>query len=133
LEFPSHNVRVVHAGVRPGVAFEEQEPWTLLHVRSLTKKGAASERYSKESWAASYRENPHIVFGHNAQAGLQLHPFATGLDTACVYGGALTALVLDEGQSPPPVKDRLDCVRAVPARRRHVDFGPISPRESIEV
>lgn len=124
LEFPNHNVRVVHAGVRPGVKFEQQEPWTLLHIRSLTKKGAASDRYSSESWAASYSENPHIIFGHNAQAGLQLHPYATGLDTACVYGGYLTALVLEEGQSPPPVQDRPDCLRSVPARRRHVDYGP---------
>jgi predicted MPP superfamily phosphohydrolase len=131
LEFPSHNVRVVHAGVRPGVAFEKQEPWTLLHIRSLTKKGAASDRYSSESWAASYKEEPHIVFGHNAQAGLQLHPFATGLDTACVYGGSLTALILEEGQSPPPVALRRDCLRSVPARRRHVDFEPPPVREPV--
>lgn len=128
LEFPSHSVRVVHAGIRPGVKFEDQEPWTLLHIRSLTKKGAASDRYSPESWAASYKEEPHIIFGHNAQAGLQLHPFATGLDTACVYGGSLTALVLEEGQSPPRVQERLDCIRSVPARRRHVDYGPLSPK-----
>lgn len=132
LEFPNHNVRVVHAGVRPGVRFEKQEPWTLLHIRSLTKKGAASDRYSPESWAASYKEEPHIIFGHNAQAGLQLHPFATGLDTACVYGGALTALILEEGQSPPPVEERVDCLRSVKARRRHVDYGPRPKREPLE-
>ena len=40
LELPGHNVRVVHAGVVPGVAFQEQQAWTLLHIRSLTSMGA---------------------------------------------------------------------------------------------
>lgn len=124
LEFPDHNVRVVHAGVVPGVALDQQQAWTLLHVRSLTKKGAPSDRYSSVSWAADYDEDPHIVFGHNAQAGLQVHPCATGLDTGCVYGGALTALVLEEGQTPPPPHERMDCLIAVPSHDRYVDYGP---------
>ena len=126
LEFPDHNVRVVHAGVDPRVPFEEQQAWTLLHVRSLTSQGTPSDRYSSASWAESYGESPHVVFGHNAQAGLQLHPFATGLDTACVYGNSLSALVLEHGQEPPPVADRKDAIVSVPARERHVGHGPRS-------
>ncbi len=133
LEFPSHNIRVVHAGVRPGVKFKKQEPWTLLHIRSLTKQGSASDKYSERSWAASYDEDPHIVFGHNAQAGLQLHPHATGLDTGCVYGGPLTALVLDEGQVPPPVKERRDCLVSVASRGPYVDYGPRPKKVPLEV
>lgn len=132
LEFPTHNIRVVHAGVRPGVKFKKQEAWTLLHIRSLTKQGAASDRYSEKSWAAAYDDDPHIVFGHNAQAGLQLHRCATGLDTGCVYGGALTALVLEEGQSPPPVKERRDCLVSVRSRGRYVDYGPRPKKEPLE-
>jgi hypothetical protein len=107
LEFPDHNVRVVHAGVVPRVPFAEQQAWSLLHLRSLTKQGGPSDRYSeKRSWAEAYDEDPHIIFGHNAQAGLQLCASATGLDTGCVYGGALTALVLERGQQPPPPRER---------------------------
>ncbi|OQX69963.1 MAG: hypothetical protein B6A08_02015 [Sorangiineae bacterium NIC37A_2] len=124
LEFPSHNVRVVHAGVAPGVPFEEQQAWTLLHIRSLTGRGAPSDRYSEVSWAKSYAELPHIVFGHNAQAGLQLETHATGLDTACVYGGRLTALVLSDNQSPPPPASRMDCIVSVKAAARYVGYGP---------
>lgn len=123
LEFPGHNIRVVHAGVAPGIPFTEQQPWTLLHVRSLTSLGAPSDRYAKESWAARYEDDPHLVFGHNAQAGLQLHPHATGLDTGCVYGGQLTALVLEQGQAPPRPSERKDALVSVNAKRAHAGAG----------
>ncbi len=124
LEFPGHNIRVVHAGVLPGLAFAAQKPDTLLNIRSITPAGEASERYSKQSWAASYREDPHVVFGHNAQGGLQLHASATGLDTGCVYGGQLSALVLPFGAQPPEPRLRVDAIVSVSSTRRHVDFGP---------
>lgn len=128
LEFPDHGIRVVHAGVQPGVPFAEQQPWTLLHIRSLTHLGAPSERYSPESWADFYRETPHIVFGHNAQAGLSLYPAATGLDSACVYGGQLSALVLQAGQVPAlDLEERQSAIVSVPARYRYVDYGPVLP------
>lgn len=124
LEFPSHNIRVVHAGVAPGVSFGEQQAWTLLHVRSLTARGAPSDRFSAQSWASVYAEAPHIVFGHNAQAGLQLEDFATGLDTACVYGGRLSALVLPAGQEPPAKEHRRECIVSVRSHARYVGHGP---------
>lgn len=124
LDFPEHGVRVVHAGVQPGVPFAEQQAWTLLHVRSLTAGGAASDKFHAVSWAEHYREEPHIVFGHNAQAGLGLYERATGLDSACVYGGTLSALVLEAGQTPPPVAARRDVIVSQRARGRYVGYGP---------
>jgi len=44
--------------------------------------------------------------GHNALGGLQIHPWATGLDTACVYGGRLSAMVLREGERIPSSMSR---------------------------
>jgi hypothetical protein len=129
LEFADNNVIVVHAGIVPGVPLAEQQAWTLLHVRSITHKGEASDKYSSISWAALYDDGPHIVFGHNAQAGLQIHPAATGLDTGCVYGGSLTALVLKDGQEPPRVEERRDALVAIDARARYVDYGPRPKRE----
>ncbi|KAJ1948512.1 hypothetical protein FBU59_001558 [Linderina macrospora] len=35
-----------------------------------------------------------VVYGHDANRNLQLHPYTKGLDTRCVYGGKLTAFIL---------------------------------------
>jgi hypothetical protein len=122
IDVPEHNVRVVHAGVVPGVPFEAQDPWLLTHLRSLGDDGMPSEKWGT-LWGSVYRGSPHIVFGHNARQRPQIHPDATGLDTACVYGGALTALVLQDGAAPPPPDSRLDALVSVRARRAYADYG----------
>jgi len=122
IDVPENDVRVVHAGIVPGVPFEQQDPWMLTHIRSIDERGKPSEKWGT-LWGSLYQDEPHIVFGHNARQRPQLHAHATGLDTACVYGGALTALVLPEGAAPPPVSTRLDALVSVRARRAYSDYG----------
>jgi hypothetical protein len=38
-----------------------------------------------------------IIYGHDAKQGLQLKQYSKGIDTGCVKGGKLTALVLSDG------------------------------------
>lgn len=119
IDLPEHDLRIVHAGVLPGRPFEQQDEWTLTHVRSLDADGRPSDKSELAPWAAAYAAGPHIVFGHNSRVGLQLQPNATGIDTGCVYGGRLTALVLSEGQRVPAVDDRRAVLRSVAARQMH--------------
>jgi hypothetical protein len=124
IDLPEHGLRVVHAGMVPGVPFAKQKPQTLLRIRTVPGK----RRGEHVLWGERYAGPPHVVFGHNAAPGLQLHPWATGLDTGCVYGGRLTAIVLAEGQKMP---------RAYAARRevlvseraRRMWFAPASLRK----
>jgi len=88
---------VVHGGLVPGVPLAAQERRHLLNLRSIDKHGEPSKKIEGTPWAALWKGPSHAVFGHDAVRGLQRHPFATGLDTGCVYGGALTALVLPKG------------------------------------
>jgi hypothetical protein len=122
IDVPEHGIRIIHAGLVPGVPFEKQDPWLLTHIRSITEEGKPSEKWGT-LWGSLYYAEPHVVFGHNARKVPQLHPHATGLDTACVYGGALTAMVLGEGMAPPPVDQRGDVLVSVRAKRAYSDYG----------
>lgn len=122
VDVPEHGVVVAHAGIDPRLPLSEQDPWVVTHVRSIGEDGEPSEKWG-EPWGARYAGPPHIVFGHNARKHPQLHPFATGLDTGCVYGGRLTALVLPDGASPPRVSEREDCLISVPARAEYSEYG----------
>jgi len=122
VEVPEHGVVVAHAGVDPSLPLAEQDPWVLTHVRSIDADGKPSEKWG-ELWGVRYAGPAHIVFGHNARKSPQLHPFATGLDTGCVYGGRLTAMILPENTPPPAVADRGDCLISVRARAAYSDYG----------
>jgi hypothetical protein len=85
---------VVHGGLVPGIPLEQQTRGHLLNLRSITAEGQPSKRIEGVPWASLWQGPEHVVFGHDAVRGLQQHRFATGLDTGCVYGRELTALVL---------------------------------------
>ncbi len=121
-DMPEHAVRVVHAGIDPRLAGDAQDPGTMMRIRTvIAPDGTRGERH--ELWATRYSGPPHVVFGHNAAPGLQMHPWATGLDTGCVYGGRLTAIALAPGQKiPRSIAARRALLVSEPARK--VWFAP---------
>ena len=120
IDLPEHEVRVVHAGVVPGVDIDRAPAGALLKMRTLDDR----DRWSDDPdagplWGTRYAGPPHVVFGHNARPEPQLHAWATGLDTGCVYGGKLTALVLGEGQPMPRGAAVRPLLKSVAARRKY--------------
>lgn len=92
-------VVVVHAGAVPGHSLEEQKREHLLSLRSIDDTGAPTSRLLVHfPWASKWRGPEQLVFGHDAVRGLQRFDFATGIDTGCVYGRMLSALVLPGGE-----------------------------------
>jgi hypothetical protein len=110
---------LVHAGIIPGVPMKEQPTEALLSMRFLGPHNEPIEKGGTILWGARYVGPPHIVFGHNAQREPQLHPWATGIDTAAVYGERLTALVLERGARVPPIESRREVLFSVPAKARY--------------
>jgi bis(5'-nucleosyl)-tetraphosphatase (symmetrical) len=49
---------------------------------------------------ARLSKNARVVFGHWSALGLVVRPDVVGLDSGCVWGGALTALDLDSDRPP---------------------------------
>jgi hypothetical protein len=120
VDLPEHGIRVVHAGVVPGLGIEGTPPEAMLKMRTLDNRGRWSDASDAGPlWGARYEGMPHVVFGHNAQANPQLHAWATGIDTACVYGGRLTALVLEEGEPMARGDAARGLLKSVPALRAY--------------
>lgn len=171
------DVAVVHAGMAPGVAVADQEPWAMYNVRSLlyprddgefdteteaegfhrsvvsklrdarpgtepTDDEVRAEkervlayydaadvravpidtnegRWWVESWNEVERAKPEgerltLVYGHDSRRGINILDFSKGLDSRCVNGGTLTAMVLepdgevcDEGGEGTLLRSRL--------------------------
>lgn len=109
------DVLVVHAGLDPSVPLDAQEPANLMNMRSIRPDGSVSKRADEgEPWASAWPGPELVVFGHDAIRKLQRHPHAIGLDTGCVYGGELTALVLASGAAPRFEHVRAERVWCVP-------------------
>ncbi|KAH7007414.1 aflYe/ orf/ Ser-Thr protein phosphatase family protein [Ilyonectria destructans] len=102
------NIVVVHAGLVPGIPLEEQDPHAIMHMRSLDMSGdtvVPAEADGNEGWVAAWDrsqdnlgagETPTtVVFGHDAKRGVQLGKYTIGLDSACVYGKELSALLIE--------------------------------------
>lgn len=121
IDLPEHAVRVVHAGVVPGLAIEDQEPRTLMYVRTLSHDREPNEARGARSWAHHYEGPEHVVFGHNALPFPEIATHATGIDTGAVYGGRLTAMVLREGEKVPPPDRRREVLVSVPSRRAYYE------------
>lgn len=88
-----HGVRIVHAGLLPGVRLAEQRFVDMLWMRDVKGGvGLKKPEDGSEAWGPLWSGSEHVVFGHDAQRFVQSHPFATGLDSGCCYGHKLTAI-----------------------------------------
>ncbi len=109
----------VHAGFIPGVKLTQQNPRLMMNMRSVLDDGTVTAKNVPHcAWAKLWRGPQTVVFGHDAFRGLQQYEFAKGIDTGCVYGGRLTALLLPENR-----------FISVPARRPYVSSKRFRNRE----
>lgn len=90
---------LVHAGINPENGFSGTSRDEFLAIRTWPPTGGLDG----SRWHDAYTpDNKLIIFGHDAPGGLvdkrraDGTPYVIGLDTGCVYGGQLTAYILEE-------------------------------------
>jgi predicted phosphodiesterase len=100
----------VHAGLVPDIKLENQDPFHVMNMRTIDlKTRIPSSKHEGTPWEkfwnhrqekAKEQDRTTVVYGHNRKKGLNIHKYSYGLDTGCVSGGKLTALVVDgEGKT----------------------------------
>ncbi|OJD24686.1 hypothetical protein ACJ73_03948 [Blastomyces percursus] len=113
-------VVVVHGGLVPGVELENQDPSTVMsmrtidlssHVPSASSKGVSWTKVfnkhqsilavSRESAPVGekdrYSPSTTVIYGHNPHRSPALKKYTKGLDTGCVKGGKLSAMIIGDG------------------------------------
>jgi len=105
------NTIIAHAGVRPYIRLEKQSN-DLMHIRYLNSKNEfvslhkvnkiGKEAADAHYWTEDWKGPESIIYGHHVHSYKdplieEVAPgvMCYGLDTGCVFGGKLTALILE--------------------------------------
>jgi len=100
-------VVVVHAGLAPGVELKRQDPFMVMNMRTI-KDGVPSDEREGLGWMSAWNklqkslpkhERTTVIYGHDPKRGLRVEDYSIGIDTGCLKGGKLTAVVIEGGQS----------------------------------
>lgn len=105
----------VHAGLQWNLALEDQSVDVVTNIRGLYKPDFVKPSYESRStvdedlvtpWSTVWNEKQEklqstdrkiVFYGHESSRGLSLKDYAKGLDSGCVRGGELSALVIQKG------------------------------------
>jgi bis(5'-nucleosyl)-tetraphosphatase (symmetrical) len=88
---------LTHAGVHPEKNSFGTDRRTAMLIRTYPNYDSPDDPH----WYDLYKGKKLVIFGHDARGGLVRRerggrPVCIGLDTGCVYGGRLSAFILEE-------------------------------------
>ena len=92
------NFIAVHAGLQPNTKISKGKSKVLLNIRTWDGKGDNLSHPANPPWYDFYTGECPVFYGHWASQGLCIRKNTFGLDSGCVYGGELSAYILEEKQ-----------------------------------
>ncbi|KAI7846858.1 Metallo-dependent phosphatase-like protein [Circinella umbellata] len=110
LAIPALQALFVHAGFNPHRKLEDQQPFSVMNIRTIEEDGIGTKEKSGEEWSDIWNSSQEsnnstfppeyrkVYYGHAAGNGVQLKKYTFGVDSGCVYGRQLTALEIKSGQ-----------------------------------
>lgn len=87
---------LVHGGLAPSQHPQKTKPFILMNVRTWDLKNNNIGTPHDSPWYDFYKENKLVVYGHWARQGLKIRSNTIGLDSGCVYGHALSGVLLPQ-------------------------------------
>lgn len=96
---PTEEIVMVHGGFLPDQPWLAQDIDTITKIQVIDKKGNAAKRSDApgaKPWADFWGGRPFVIYGHTPRPNVLERPGSIGIDTGCVYGGHLTAYVIDD-------------------------------------
>lgn len=115
---------LVHGGLLPGRALDDQPlPLQLRWLDRRSGRPVTLEEHDEEPgesvhWSERWEGPWRVLYGHHAQPEIARRPLTTGIDTGAVYGGHLTAAVLEGPAGAAPRFVQVRAERAYFTRRR---------------
>jgi len=102
------NLTIIHAGITNKIDLTnatKKELESLTRIRQLDADqkmlALGQEAYGSRFWSEFYDgEEGIIVYGHQAMSKVKLDTYSFGIDTGCVYGNRLTALIIYDTKDP---------------------------------
>lgn len=91
----------VHGGFLPGRDWATQDASVVTRIQVVDARGRPRKRSQSPGsphWAELWRGPPFVVYGHTPRAQYKRLDWSIGIDTACVQGGKLTALIVPTGE-----------------------------------
>lgn len=99
IEEPALDMVFVHGGFLPSQPWRKQTADVVTRIQVIDHDGRPAKRADlpgAPAWADFWSGPPFVVYGHMPRSEVYQLKWSIGIDTGCVYGGQLTALVLPE-------------------------------------